>query len=355
MTWDVIISGAGIIGVSLALELRRRGARVLVFDAGEPGQEASASAAGMLAANDPETPEKLRPLARESDTLYPGFVEELESASGIAVDFRYGTVVLGPSLHPGARGLENISGHQPIAWDELKQLEPALNACGYPAYLIPSEKSIDPRLLMRAALRAAQSVGIEIRGHTPVQAMSSSGSQVEVVTGKDRFRARAAVNCQGAWAGAPVRPRKGQLIYVQPRNPELLHRVVRAPGVYMVPRSSGRILVGATVEDIGFDKTVVQQTIQQLQRAAAQFVPELASVPITLSWAGLRPGTPDELPILGRLEAPGVFIASGHFRNGILLAPITAKITADLIAEKAPALDIGAFSPSRFATATATT
>jgi glycine oxidase len=111
--------------------------------------------------------------------------------------------------------------------------------------------------------------------------------------------------------------------------------------------------VGATVEDVGFDKNVLPETIQQLHRAAARLVPELAAAPVVAGWAGLRPGTPDDLPILGQSETAGVFIASGHFRNGILLAPITAKIMADLIAGKTPALDISAFSPSRFASAMA--
>jgi glycine oxidase len=137
------------------------------------------------------------------------------------------------------------------------------------------------------------------------------------------------------------------MLYVQPRTAMLQH-VLRAPDVYLVPRSSGKILIGATVEDVGYDKTVDPATIHSLFSAAAKYLPELASAPITQSWAGLRPGTPDGLPILGATEAPGVFIASGHFRNGILLAPITAKIMADLVESRPSPLSIAAFSPSRF-------
>jgi glycine oxidase len=274
--------------------------------------------------------------------MYPQFVEKLESSSGIKVDFRQGAIAL---LESGEQPPE----YRPLSLADLHQLEPALEAHGYPAHFIAQENSVDPDLLMRAALRAASNAGVEIRGQTAVQRMSWSGAQVEIITANARFLAQAAVNCQGAWAGAPVRPRKGQMIYLQPQNPALLKHVVRTPEVYLVPRSSGKILAGATVEDLGYDKTVVPEMIQELHRAAAKFVPELASAPMVASWAGLRPGTPDDLPILGRTETPGVFIASGHFRNGILLAPITAKIMADLIAGKSPSVDISAFSPSRFA------
>ena len=116
-----------------------------------------------------------------------------------------------------------------------------------------------------------------------------------------------------------------------------------------MPRSSGKVLVGATVEDVGFDKNVSREVIADLHRGASRFVPELAAAPVVSSWAGLRPGTPDDLPILGQMEVHGVFMASGHFRNGILLAPITARIMADMIAGKAPELDVSAFSPARFA------
>ena len=172
---------------------------------------------------------------------------------------------------------------------------------------------------------------------------------VEVVTQADTFSTAAAVDCRGAWSGAPVRPRKGQMLYVYPEA-SILQHVLRTPEVYIVPRSSGKILIGATVEDVGFDKSVSASTIRELQNAAAKYVPALASAPITQSWAGLRPGTPDDLPILGPTNIPGGFVATGHFRNGILLAPITAQIMADLIQGRPSPLDIRAFSPDRFST-----
>ena len=146
-----------------------------------------------------------------------------------------------------------------------------------------------------------------------------------------------------------MKPRKGQSLYVQPQRRGLLEHVVAAPGVYLVPRSSGKILIGATVEDVGYDKIVQPATVQGLYQAAADLVPELASAQITETWAGLRPGTPDDLPLLGETETPGLLIASGHFRNGILLAPATARIMADLVTAKPAFIDISAFSPLRFA------
>ena len=341
-TWDVIISGAGIIGVSLGLEMRERGAEILVLDRAEPGREASSAAAGMLSGADPETPVPLWPLTRRSAELYPQFVEKLERLSGTKVDFRRGAIALFPT------GTETPPEHAVLSSSELKKLEPALRAGDHSAALAAQENSVDPDLLMQAALVAARAVGIEVRGHTAVQQMRSSGAQVEVLAENGRFLAKVAINCQGAWAGAPVRPRKGQMLYLHPKNPALLRHVLRTPDVYLVPRSSGKLLVGATVEDVGYDKTVVQEAIQDLHRDASRFVPELAFAPVVSSWAGLRPGTPDDLPILGKTETAGVFIATGHFRNGILLAPVTAKIMADVIGGGAPELDISGFSARRF-------
>lgn len=339
-SWDVIIVGAGIIGVSLALELRGRGANVLVLDRAEPGSEASSAAAGMLAPADPETPEALHPLAMASARMFPAFVQKLETAAKMQVDFRRsGTIALLPdSVAP--------NDYRSLSAQNLHRLEPLINAAGLTAFFV-QEDSVDPSLLTQAALAAARNLAIEIRGHTAVKEIRSCDKAVEVITESGTLTTASVVDCRGAWSGAPVRPRKGQMLYADPQA-NLLQHVLRAPDVYIVPRSSGKILVGATVEDVGFDKNVNPSAIEQLLSAAAKYLPDLASAPITQSWAGLRPGTPDDLPILGPTDAAGVFAATGHFRNGILLAPITAQIMADLVEGRPSRLDIQAFALSRF-------
>lgn len=338
-SWDVIITGAGIIGVSLALELHERGATVLVLDRAEPGSEASSAAAGMLAPADPDTHEALRPLAKASAQMFATFVQKVESAAGMQVDFRrVGTIALLEENAP--------CEYRALSATELRLLEPSVCSSGYSAYFV-QEDSVDPLLLMRAALAAARTLGVEVRGHIPVTEIRAHDNSVEVVAGAEIFSAASAVDCRGAWSSAPVRPRKGQMLYVLPEA-SILQHVLRAPDVYIVPRSSGKILIGATVEDVGFDKSVDPSAILQLMHAATKYLPGLASAPITQSWAGLRPGTPDNLPLIGLTDLPRIFVATGHFRNGILLAPITAQIMAGLVDGRPSPLDIRAFSPARF-------
>jgi len=350
-TWDVIVAGAGIIGASLALELRERGASVLVLDSGMPGREASFAAAGMLAPADPETPPALRDLAFASAQMYPEFVRKLEEASGSKVDFRRrGTI----------KFFETASAplfYRRLSDEELHALEPGISRmpAAYTPFFV-AEDTVDPRLLTQAVLAAAERKGAVVQGNTEVTGMQRHNDFVEVFAGEKRHITRAAVNCQGAWAGVPVRPRKGQMLSflpenVLPGNKDLLRHVIVASDVYLVPRSSGRILAGATVEDVGYDKTTDVRAIHKLHQEAARLVPELGNLPVAEQWAGLRPGTPDDLPLLGETSERGIFIAAGHFRNGILLAPVTARIMANLIMGAPAGMNIKAFSPERFCAA----
>jgi glycine oxidase len=234
-----------------------------------------------------------------------------------------------------------------LSSDELLRLEPSLETDGRSTFFV-QEDVVDPVLLVQAALTAAQRAGVSIRADASVERIVGRSGEVEVVTSIGRLSAKAVVNCMGAWSGAPVKPRKGQSMYVLPRKADLLRHTLVAPEVYMVPRSSGKIFIGATVEDVGYDRNVDPATIRSLYQAATRLVPELASAEMIASWAGLRPGSPDNLPLLGATETPGVLVASGHFRNGILLAPLTALIMADLIEGKPSPVDISAFSPLRF-------
>jgi glycine oxidase len=356
-TSDVIIVGGGIIGLSLSIALKKRGATVLVVERGEPGREASYAAAGMLADFPLETPATLQTLATASARIYPEFVHELQDESGVDVDLRdQGTVfVLPPErVHEWP---EEVRDHPLPA--PLAELEPglakSLAGAKWPAIFL-KERSVDPRSLTSAALRAAKHRGVDISSGTAITAvLISNGTVAGVSSDRTSYSAPTVVNCAGAWAGQlpphrfPTRPVKGQMLSLVGASRDLVRHVIRAPQVYLVPRSDGRILAGATVEEAGYDKRTDVDTIQRMRQAAIDLVPALSGARMLEAWAGLRPGSPDNLPILGATQTPGYFVATGHFRDGILLAPITAQVMAQLITGASPEYDISPFSPARFA------
>ena len=347
--WDAIVVGGGLIGISLARELRKQERRVLVVERGEPGHEASRAAAGMLAASDAHTPAALRPLAEHSARLYPEFVREIEDESGQRVDFRReGTILLcSPEGAPPGSLLEAA---------QLAKLEPGLAPPSGGCACFLQEDSVDPKALIGASLKAARHRGVEIAsGAAVAEVMVESGRAVGVKTTRSRFVAPLVINCAGAWAGQvpplrlPTRPIKGQILEMAAPHGALRH-VVRQEGVvYLVPRSDGRILLGSTLEDAGYDKRTDADTLHRLQHAATGVLPALGSARILDAWAGLRPGTPDDLPVLAASPVPGYFFAAGHFMNGILLAPATARVMTQLIGGASPELDLGPFSYARFA------
>jgi glycine oxidase len=351
-SWDVIIIGGGIIGLSLALALRKKGAHVLVVERGEPGREASHAAGGMLVDCLIETPATLQPLATASARMYPEFAHEVELESGMKVDLRDNGTILLSASHSALDQTFN-SGHLLPA--PLAELEPALNPRSAPAFFL-QERSVDPRALTHAAWQAAKNRGVDFSSGDPVTAVNLSDNRVTgVTTTKTSFLAEKVVNCAGAWSGQigphliPTRPVKGQMLCLAMPSRTLIKHVIRTPDVYLIPRSDGRLLVGATVEEAGFDKRTDPAVIQRLHRAALEVVPELRNAKILEDWAGLRPGTPDALPILGATPTPGYFVATGHFRDGILLAPITAKLMADVITGITSDLDIAPFALAPFA------
>jgi glycine oxidase len=349
-TWDVIVVGGGIIGLSLARELRKHNASVLVVERGEPGREASYAAGGMLANCGDETPSVLQPLATASAEMYPEFVHELEDESGVNVDLRSQGTLLFPAPD---QSVGRITGATPLP-APLHDLEPGLTSTGRTVVFL-KERSVCPRALTKAALQAAKHRGVDISSGTTVNSVDVSGGRVTgVTTDKTAYRASAVVNCAGAWAGhirpleVPARPVKGQMVcYAMPQK-ELLRHVVRSPEIYLIPRSDGRLLAGATVEEAGFDKRTVPETIQGLRRAAVAMLPALGEARLLEDWAGLRPGTPDGLPILGGTSIPGYFVATGHFRDGILLAPVTALVMAKVLNGRSVEYDLTPFALERF-------
>jgi glycine oxidase len=305
----------------------------------------------MLVDSPLETHAALQPLATASARMYPEFAYELEAESGAKVDLRdQGAIVF--SSEPRQQGagveLENLLPSR------LSEMEPVLAHGNRPAFYL-KERSIDPRGVTGAAIKTAKKRGINFSSGDPVTAVNvTDGRATGITTTKTVFHASKVVNCAGAWSGQiapyafPTRPVKGQMLCLVSPTRGLLQHVVRAPEAYLIPRSDGRIIVGTTVEEAGFDKRTSVSTIQHLHRAAVALVPELRNAKILEDWAGLRPGTPDALPILGATATPGYYVATGHFRDGILLAPITAKVMADVIDGIEPQYDVKPFSPARF-------
>ncbi len=350
-SWDAIVLGAGIIGVSVARALRGQGMEVLLVERGEPGREASFAAAGMLAPYSADTPDILWPFAEASSRLYPSFVREVESDSGMQVDLRsQGTI----AFLDAQEELVSLPCLPELGPSQLAEMEPALQAPAGRAFFL-EEFSVDARILMTASLEAARKRRIQmVTGVTATGVEPAGGRTLQVTTDRDRLQAPIVVNCAGAWAGQipphkfPIRPVKGQMLAVAAPEGLGLRHVVRVPSVYVVPRSDGRILIGATQEEAGFDRSVEPQAIERLHQAAAGIFPALGSARVVETWSGLRPGTPDALPILGPTALPGYFVAAGHFRNGFLLAPLTAQAMAMVIRSAEPPVDITRFSPSRF-------
>jgi glycine oxidase len=345
---DICIAGAGIIGLSLALELHCQGFSVTVFDQAQPLGEASTAAAGMLAASDPENPAALRKLADLSLSLYPAFLDRLHTLSGIAVPFHTSQTLQS----------QTSSSADTLSLGALGKILPQLTPHHHHFTLI-DEHSLDPRNLAAALLAAVRASTIDLQSNTKVLSTQSIDDAVEVHTTQGIFHAAKFINCTGAWAthstlapSAAIAPRKGQMLAVAIPPTLPLPLVVRTHGMYIVPRTTGpnagRAIIGATIEDAGFDKLVHPADIAHLRSLAAAFLPALADAPQLEVWAGLRPSTPDELPFLGPSpDHRNQFVAAGHYRNGILLAPATALVLAQLIAGETPSIDLAPFSPNR--------
>lgn len=317
----------------------------MVLDRHHPGREASWAAGGMLVDREAGPHPLFRAMAQASAAMYPQWVHRLQDESGMNVDLReQGTIRFLDDNH-----VPDPPGEQLSATD-LRKLEPELTYDA-PATFLP-ERCVDPRLLTEALVKAAKHLEVDIASGAEVTAVElESGKAVAALTTKARYLGGAIVNCAGAWAGqfGPVRippvPVKGQMLAV---TPSVVRHVVRGNGVYLIPRSNGRLVIGSTLEDAGFDKRVDASTIQHLHQAAAILAPNIGQTRILEDWAGLRPSTPDKLPIMDATAVRGYYVATGHYRDGILLAPITAKVIAQVIRGEKPEFGIEAFSQSRF-------
>lgn len=370
---DAVVVGGGLIGGAIAFELAAEKLRVLVLDRQQPGLEASWAAAGMLAPG-PDSPEAqpLVPLAKESLRLYPAFVAAVEEASGSKAGFaREGTVevFLAPQ---GEAERDAIIAEcccfglpaEALTLEAARKMEPSLGPAARAAAWLPGEATVDPRLLTQATLEAARQRGAEIRSRCAVTSLVREGHRcVGVVAGGERMAAGHVIIAAGCYSRsigdgatgdelaryAPTHPVRGQMVALDSRGVGLRH-VVRSSRGYLVPRGD-RLVAGSTLENAGFEKRVTPAGLAQILEAARDIIPALADAQVLESWAGLRPGTPDALPILGPTDVEGLLIATGHYRNGILLGPVTAKLVREWITKGRTSFDAEIFSPLRFAAA----
>jgi glycine oxidase len=340
---DVAIAGGGIIGLSLGLELRHCGLSVTVIDRQRAMSSASWAAGGMLAVHDPQNPEELMPLSVRSRELYPAYLERVEELSGKKVPLRT------------RRAMQHVAAGQsvgkPVTAAELAEFAPGLKTNGHTFEWL-DEGSVDPRDLHEALPAAFRAAGGTLMEETEMLGVESLTGGVLVRTTRKAVSAGMFVNCCGAWAGKqegglPVVPVKGQMANLRCR-PERLRCVVRAPGIYLVPRGDGRVTIGATIEHVGFDETVQEPSIRRLAAAALRLLPEAEAPPQMDMWAGLRPGTPDGLPILGAAAKEHCWHATGHYRDGILLAPVTGHVMAQVMLGERPDVSLEAFAADRF-------
>ena len=368
-TADVVIVGGGLIGCTLAAELAGRRVSVIVVDRAEPGSEASGAAAGMLSPQaDAAEPSPLFDLALESRELLPEWSRQALEETGIDIGFRRIGILrvsrsgVEPS-EPNSTGWQRARGlraeERPchsLPSTVASRLAPGVEA----EVFFPDEAVVDPRRASRAAWLLAESRGARVETGNSVRRFTiERGACRGVETDAGAIAGGAIVDAAGAWAAfdgnlpvtLPVGPVRGQIVEVR-LSGRPLETVLSSEEVYLVPREDGGVLVGSTLEHVGFRKEVTAGAVRQLLDAAARLCPEVSAARFVTAWAGLRPGTPDGWPILGESGVAGLFFATGHFRSGILLAPATARRMADLLTASPTGRSeagLSAFSIDRFA------
>ena len=363
----VVVIGAGIAGLSIGWRLAQAGAKVTVIERGQPGSGATIASAGMIAATaehgDANGPEGV--FARASAALWPAFAAEVEKNSNHKVGFRpEGTLVIARSAEETAAltaRANTVPSARILSPAEACAMEPMLDAGITGALFDPNEAQVDNRAIGLALARAFVAAGGNLQTNETVirvEVDEEKGKVLAAITPFTHYRADAYVLAAGAWTGRieglpeavmpPIAPVKGEMIALAPgAGASLPGHVVWGNAVYLVPRH-GQLFVGATATRAGFDTSLTDEAAQWLRERAVGLMPGLAAWDEAEHWAGLRPGTPDDLPILGETAIAGLYVAGGQYRNGILFAPAMAEALCSLILERRSRLDIAAFNPSRF-------
>jgi glycine oxidase len=361
---DVLIAGGGIVGLSAACELARKGARCVVFDRGAIGREASWAAGGILSPQAETLPNSpLLPLALLARDRHVRLAEELRAQTGVVVEHERGGVLSLAFSRTEEEALEGLVDAQRelglraemVARAGIAAIEPAAHRDSLAAALFPDDHRVDNRRLLLGLKALAESRGVELREGTNVRGIEVRDGRVAALrTDDSRIEAGAVINALGAWAsqldealGPPMRPVKGHMMCLV-GGPAMRHVVYGNHG-YIVPRRDGRLIVGSTMEEAGFDTRVTEEGIAHLVAIAARIAPETSKAAIAEKWTGLRPATPDGLPVIGGGGAIGLVIAGGLFRNGILLGPLVGEIAAALALGETPEHDLTPFDPARFA------
>jgi len=364
---DVAIIGGGIMGSAIALRLAQRGIGVTVIERGIPGAEASSAAAGILGPQmEAEGPGPLLELGLKSRALYPALAAELRDLTGIDVGYDRSGVLAVAFDEAGEAALSARRAWQlgrglrvdSLSGDAARAREPALGPAVRAALAFTDDAQVVARELARAFSQAAAGAGARfLTGRYVRRVVIANDAVTGVELDGDVLPAGVVVVAAGSWsglvegAGVPptvVRPARGQLVSIETRPP-LFRHVVSAPGGYLVPRRDGTVLAGSTVEMAGFRKEVTVGGLAAILTLARTVIPALADAPVTGSWSNFRPFTEDHLPVLGATRVRGLVLATGHFRNGILLAPITAQAIAELIATGQAPIDLAPFAIERFA------
>jgi len=357
---DVAVVGGGIVGLACAWELRRRGLSVTLIERGRPGRESTWAAAGIIAAHHyGATPGPLFDLLRRSLSAYPGFLENVGAGQA---DWRSdGMLAVARTDEEAAELTARVSWLTEAGYEaellppwELRALEPACTGSVEIAALFPADGSLDPRLLAAALEKAVRSAGVDVLTDARATSIAIGDSRVSGVGLVDEVvAAPAVVLAAGAWCAGlapgfrlPVRPCKGQMCAVRAEGPR---RAVNYPEGVIVPRAGGRIVLGATQEDVGFDAHIDPDAIRQVHGHAAAIVPGLTNAEIVETWMGFRPQSADGFPVIGPTPVEGLVVATGHFTKGIALAPVTAELVADLVCNDRLDPLLGPFGPHRFA------